>query len=68
MKLIEVELSAMGLAKRRGIISGLESVLKKDWEDFDNIKGRIESEKAQLSSWDEEIEELQKRHDADLSL
>lgn len=68
MKLIEVELSSTGLAQRRGIITRLESVLKKDWDEFDDVKDRIESEKTQLSSWDDEIESLQKRHDADLSL
>lgn len=68
MKLIEVELSTMGLAKRRGIISKLESVLKNDWEELEDIRERTTSEQIQLSTWDEELERLQKRHDSDLSL
>ena len=68
MKLIEVELSTTGLAKRRGIIGRLESVLKKDWDSLEEVKERSDEDHAKISTWDEELENLQTRHSADFSL
>lgn len=40
MKLIDTEISFSGLAKRKGIIDSLESILSQDWESLEEIKDR----------------------------
>lgn len=39
-KLLEAELHVAGLGKRRGILQNLESILRQDWEDLEQINSR----------------------------
>lgn len=41
-KLLEAELEVSGLGKRRGILQQLESILRQDWEELDEINDRNE--------------------------
>ncbi len=57
MKMIEVELTASGLGKRKGILQKLETVLNKDWESLEEINTRnIQS--AKNNTWKDKLEEL----------
>ena len=58
MKLIETEVSVMGLGKRRGVIGKLESLLAKDWESLEEIKARHSAQT--INPWKDKLDELSK--------
>jgi len=62
MKLVEAEISTSGLGHRRGILSKLESVLKKDWGSLEEIKQRMDESK-QYDVWSEKMHEVQKEYE-----
>jgi len=41
-KLLEAELQVAGLGRRRGILQNIESILRQDWEDLEEINARNE--------------------------
>ena len=56
MKLLETEISIMGLGNRRGILAKLGSILSRDWESLDEIKSRHAS---QLENpWKSKIDDI----------
>lgn len=61
MKLIETEVSVMGLGKRRGVIGKLESLLSRDWESLEEIKARHSAEAA--NPWKDKLDELSKAYE-----
>lgn len=61
MKLIETEISVMGLGKRRGVIGKLEALLKRDWESLDEIKARHNAQ--DINPYKEKLAELSKSYD-----
>lgn len=70
IRLMEVQLSQSSLSRRRGVVADLEKILKQDWEDFEEIEGRMKETQAKLkerldaNSYDEKLQELQVRYDA----
>lgn len=62
MKLIEVELSVTGLGKRTGILKKIETVLRKDWGELEDINIRnLESKKSDL--WDNTLSQLKDEYE-----
>jgi DNA sulfur modification protein DndC len=61
MKLLEAELDQIGETRRRGLLKKLDSILSKDWEDFETIRTRHEYERS--SSYDSKIESLRAAYD-----
>ena len=62
MNLIDIEIGSMGLAKRRGIISKLESMLSRDWGSLEEINAQ-NAKGANTEIWAEKLAELQKEYD-----
>lgn len=63
MKLLEIELSMSGLARRRGLTSKLQDVLSKDWQSIEDVN----SERAKIdlrSVYRQKLDEIGKRLEA----
>jgi len=66
MKLIETEISSMGLAKRRGIIKRLEGILNRDWGTLEDINAKKKTKAAEhrdINTWSDKLEQLQKEYE-----
>lgn len=57
MKLIEIELSMNGLGKRKGILNRLETILKQDWDSFEEVSKRRLTSKS-TGSYTKKMDEL----------
>ena len=66
MKLIETEVSVMGLGKRRGVINKLDSLLNRDWESLVEVKARHSAEI--INPWKDKLEELNEAYEKASSL
>ncbi len=62
MKLIEAEISVSGLGNRKGIMNKLERIIKRDWEDLEEVHARNEATQ-QHHSWKDKLEELKALYD-----
>ena len=56
-KLLEAELQVAGLGKRRGILQRLETVLRQDWDDLDEINVRNTALRKLGKSYTDEIKQ-----------
>ncbi len=62
MKLLEVELSMNGLARRKGLIDRLKTIFDRDWESLDDLKEE-RSKIDRRSSYRRNIDELNARYE-----
>lgn len=60
MKLIETEISVMGLGNRRGILTKLETILNQDWGSLEDIKA--DHEASLYNSWQDKLDDLNKKY------
>ena len=63
MKMLEVELSMNGLARRRGLLNKLRGLLSRDWQSLEDVQSE-RSKSDQRSAYRQKIEELTERHEA----
>jgi DNA sulfur modification protein DndC len=63
MKLMEVEHSMSGLARRKGLLNKLRGILGRDWESLDEVRDE-RSRLDQRSSYRKDIDEITKRYEA----
>ncbi|WP_349618325.1 DNA phosphorothioation system sulfurtransferase DndC [Azotobacter salinestris] len=70
MKLLELELSMVGLARRRGLFEKMESLLKRDWGSLEEIQAAKEKTQPESrlrerleSTYDEQLKSLAKEYE-----